>query len=160
MDDYEACWQTIEETAKNMIQIEVFGVPRPGGSKIPGINKQGKQYVRPASKYTAEWMQTVRLAARAQYKGRLLGDAVVMDLEFRMPRPKYHFRKNGTLTNGAPTSHTKTPDRTKLLRSTEDALKGIVFKDDCQVCMGETIKRYCTVDEKPGVSIVIQERKS
>lgn len=67
--------------------------------------------------------------------------AVTMNLTFRMPRAR---------TNKDP-HHLKDPDRTNLLKSTEDAMKGSFFKDDNAVISGSTVKRYVEAGEKPGV---------
>lgn len=78
---------------------------------------------------------------------------------FIMPRPKKHYRTgrySHMLRDDAPEWHTVKPDRTKLLRSTEDALKGIVWADDSSVCAGPTSKRYAGPGEAPGAHIHVQ----
>ncbi|MBS2008236.1 MAG: RusA family crossover junction endodeoxyribonuclease [Cyanobacteria bacterium SZAS TMP-1] len=141
-----------------MIRIEVCGLPRPGGSKIPGLRKDGTLFVRPASKHTSTWMGQVEDAAVEQMTGELLCGAIEMFYEFRFPRPKKHFRgKSETLRADAPIWHTNKPDLTKIIRSTEDALTGIVWKDDSKVCKRAESKRYCNGNEKPGVTMTIFE---
>jgi|SRR5579875_860519 len=143
------------------IRIEVLGIPRPGGGKIAGFNKRtGKSFVRPDNPNTAVWRSDVQAAAIQQYKGPLLAGAISMAYTFRFPRPKNHFRrgKNSHLMReDAPVWHTGTPDLTKIIRSTEDALTGIVWRDDSQVCLRTESKRYCREDERPGVTIDIEE---
>jgi Holliday junction resolvase RusA-like endonuclease len=78
-----------------------------------------------------------------------------MDVVFYMPRPKYHFSKNGQIKPDAPRAHTKAPDRTKILRSTEDALKGFAWHDDSQIVSGN-IEKFFT-DDFPGAVIEIKE---
>jgi crossover junction endodeoxyribonuclease RusA len=140
------------------ICFTVPGTPRPGGSKSGFINrKTGKPIIAPASELTRAWRATVRLAASEAYDGPLLTGPVRLDVLFMMPRPKKHFRTGkqaGVLRDDAPYYHTSKPDRTKLLRATEDALKGVLWGDDSQVCLGDTTKAY---GEKPGAYITVSE---
>ncbi len=144
-----------------MIHIEVLGIPRPGGSKTPGQNKKtGKLFVRPSNPNTAVWRSEVTQAASLQYAGPLLSGPVKMTYEFLFPRPKKHFGtgKNAQkLKDAAPRWHVTKPDLTKIIRSTEDALTGIVWKDDCLVCKRLESKRYCYEGERPGVRLTIEE---
>lgn len=142
------------------IVIKVFGIPRPGGGKIGGFNhKTGKGFVRPDNPRTAPWRADVVQAAVAQYDGPLLEGPIKMDYLFLFPRPKNHFRSgkfSDHLKNTAPKYHTQKPDLTKVIRSTEDALTGIVWHDDALVCVRSEEKRYCNGDEKPGVYMRIE----
>lgn len=144
------------------IQIEVIGIPRPGGSKTAGVSKSGKAFCRPANKNTSVWRSDVRDAARDQYQGPLLNKSTNLQVtyEFRFSRPKKHFKgKTGVLRDDAPFYHTQQPDLTKLVRSTEDSLTSIVWEDDALVCMSHHVKRYCFPGERPGCSILIEARK-
>jgi Holliday junction resolvase RusA-like endonuclease len=143
-----------------MIQIEVNGMPRPGGSKVPGMSKKGKLFVRPANPNTAVWRSEVEVAAKSQYQGPLLTGPIFMTYIFRFPRPKCHYRTgkhSHILRPDAPHWHTGTPDLTKIIRSTEDALTGIAWTDDALVCKRKEKKRYCNSGESPGVTIQIYE---
>jgi Holliday junction resolvase RusA-like endonuclease len=143
-----------------MITIEVVGIPRPGGSKTPGQTKTGKLFVRPANPLTKVWREEVDVAARQQYSGRLLDGPIEMVYEFRFPRPKRHFgtgKNSQILKATAPLWHTGKPDLTKIIRSTEDSLTGVVWTDDSRVCKRFEKKRYCHLGELPGVHLKIQE---
>jgi Holliday junction resolvase RusA-like endonuclease len=143
-----------------VIRIDVDGmVPVPGGSKTPGQAKSGRLFVRAANKNTPIWMAFVAKAARAQYTGPLMSGPVFSEYEFRFPRPKHHFQKNGELKPDAPYWHTNTPDMTKVIRSTEDALTGIVWEDDKTSCNRGERKVYCKPGQQPGVTIYIWEAK-
>lgn len=144
-----------------MIHIEVLGIPRPGGSKTAGQNKKtGKLFVRPSNPNTAVWRAEVEKAASAQYQGPLLNGPIKMTYEFLFPRPKKHFGKGKNaevLKLDAPRWHVIKPDLTKIIRSTEDALTGIVWTDDSRVCKRLESKRYCYGPESPGVRLTIEE---
>ena len=143
------------------IEFFVPGVPRPGGSKTAGYNrKTGKSFVREAGKHTADWRAVVSLAASEAMGDRpLLTGPLRLDINFYFERPKNHYRtRNGLISDvvklSAPVYKITMPDRTKLTRSTEDAMTKIVWRDDAQVCDGRLVKRY---GEKPGALIIITE---
>lgn len=105
------------------------------------------------------WRNSVRFAAQCAYDGEPLTGAVWLKLTFYLRRPKGHYgtgRNERLLKPSAPTHHTQTPDRTKLIRSTEDALKGILWQDDAQVMDGPTRKQWCHRWQKEGVQIVVE----
>jgi Holliday junction resolvase RusA-like endonuclease len=142
-----------------MSEIAFFvpGIPRPGGSKKGFVNpKTGGVILVDAGTHTAAWKKTVRAYAEKIYRGEPLQGPVSLDIRFVMPRPKGHYgtgRNAGVLKCSAPIYHTIKPDRTKLLRSTEDALTGIVWKDDSQVCIGPIYKVY---GDEPGALIKVK----
>lgn len=82
-----------------------------------------------------------------------------LELRFFSERPKNHYgtgRNTGRLKSSAPPYKITNPDLTKLTRAVEDALTGIIWKDDSQVVQQETMKRYCRGYEKHGVLIIIK----
>lgn len=119
------------------ITFFVPGVPAPGGSKrgfyIPALKRV---VITDACKRNKPWQECVRAAALQAYKGEPLTCALHMAVTFLMPRPKSHFgsgKHAAALKPSAPRYHTQKPDATKLMRSLEDALTGIVWRDDSQV---------------------------
>lgn len=142
------------------ILIFVQDTPRPGGSKIAGFNrKTGKSFVRAANPHTATWRDSVRHAGLLVYKGRPIEAACLVKYCFYFTRPKSHYgsgKNSQILKPSAPKHHTKKPDLTKLERSTEDALTGIIWKDDCQVMECQKEKKYCEPWEIEGCQIEIE----
>jgi Holliday junction resolvase RusA-like endonuclease len=143
------------------ITFFVAGVPAPGGSKtgiyIPNLKRV---VMTPASKKTKPWMGLVAASAKEAYSGPLLTRPIWLSIEFRFCRPKGHYgtgKNAGTLKSSAPKHCLVKPDRTKCLRSTEDALVGIIFRDDSQVVSGPTTKVY--VERDCGAMITIMEIK-
>jgi Holliday junction resolvase RusA-like endonuclease len=53
------------------------------------------------------------------------------------------------------TYHAKKPDRDNLDKAVMDALKGLAWIDDSQVCDGRIIKLIAAGDEQPHVEIRI-----
>lgn len=99
---------------------------------------------------SVQWAAKEQLLAGAQAFAPGLPLTLVVD--FTMPRPKAHFRANGTLKPTAPTRHTTKPDTTKLVRAVEDAITGILWHDDAQISLQVAGKIYGTT---PGATISI-----
>lgn len=85
----------------------------------------------------------------------LLRGPVRMSVVFIFRRPAGHFRKDGSLKPSAPAHHAVKPDGSKLLRSTEDALTGLVFEDDARIVGCTWDKRYAVGDERAGALITV-----
>ena len=101
--------------------------------------------MRPANKHTATWRDAVRAASLLAYKGSPLNGPCRVEYIFYFNRPRAHFgsgKNSQVLKPSAPKHHTKKPDLTKLIRSTEDALTGIVWADDSQCVEYAAEKEY------------------
>lgn len=129
-----------------MISLTVYGQPQPAGSKTVGFAKSGQHFVRDSAKGSAEWKRTVAQVAGAEMSGRsLLEGPLGLVVDFYLPRPKGHFgtgRNAGSVKGSAPLFPVTKPDATKLLRAVEDALTGIVWRDDAQVVEQHVRKHY------------------
>lgn len=136
----------------------VPGIPAPGGSKrFVGMNKRTGRAVLidDAGERNTNWRAAVASFARVIGPVRPWQGPLQLTVTFFMPRPKSHYRTGkhaGELKPGAPRWHIVKPDATKLLRSTEDALTGIAWADDAQICQQSATKEY---SEQPGAFIEI-----
>ena len=133
-----------------MINFVALGLPSPGGSKSAFRNpRTGRIVVVDAGgKKTRTWRNTVAHAARAAMRGgELMQPPLCLVIEFRMPRPKSHFKSNGEIKQDAPWFPIVRPDLTKLLRSTEDAMTGIVYHDDAQIVQQNIHRTYSHSDD-------------
>lgn len=143
--------------SENAISFFVPGIPKPGGSKTGFPLKNSKRIViTEACKDSANWRSTVALYAHQNYSGPPLKGPLNLEIIFYMPRPKYHFgtgRNADRLKPFAPSYHEVNPDATKLMRSTEDALKGILWDDDSQVAIQLAKKPYSL---QPGAKITVK----
>lgn len=146
------------EFQRKTLVFFVDGQPAPGGSKrFVGMSKRTGRaiLVDMGGKRNKTWRSAVAEAGRALGATPLEGP-LELTCSFVMPRPKKHFytdrKRQGQLRADAPHWHTNAPDATKLLRSTEDALKGITWGDDSQVARQHASKVY---GERPGALIEI-----
>jgi Holliday junction resolvase RusA-like endonuclease len=147
-----------------MIQFWVPGIPQPGGSKKGFVNPSTKRVVIvDDAKRNKEWRSVVAMAAREAYQGVPLDCPLSVRVCFYLPRPRGHYRtgKNaGQLLASAPAFPTKKPDSTKLWRSTEDALSGILWRDDSQVVRQVVEKKFAGEEAgQPGAWIEVKEAK-
>lgn len=142
-----------------MLVFTAYGRPQQRGSKTPFLirKKNGEMATRkngtPLIVTTDDndkskaWMACVRSAASEALPPdwELLRGPVVLSVTFCFARPKSHFGTGGNagkLKKSAPVHHTQTPDLAKLVRALEDAIKGVVWGDDCQVF------RYCNISKQ------------
>lgn len=160
------------------IEIIVLGTPAPQGSKHGYAVKRKGAYTgkvaqvessakvkpwRMAVKYAAlEAMRDVELWTSIDTVADMepwapMTGAVVLEVVFRLPRPKGHYgtgRNAGLLKPSAPWFPAGRPDLDKLLRSTFDALgEAGVWGDDAQVTTVAASKDYATDYEPIGATI-------
>lgn len=142
-------------TPTERIKFRIYDTPRPGGSKRAFVVK-GRAIITEDCKGSKTWREAVKTAALAAYHGPLLEGALAFKVTFFMARPKSHYRTGrhaGELKANAAKWHEKRPDATKLMRSTEDALAGIVWRDDSQIAFQTAAKQYA---EKPGALVTVE----
>jgi Holliday junction resolvase RusA-like endonuclease len=132
------------------IEFVVLGTPAPAGSKR-GFNIGGRVVITDASKRSRPWKALVSDAAGMAMNdatgGRmgLLHGPLGMDVTFYLPRPKSHYgsgRSAEQIRPGAALYPACKPDTSKLLRAVEDALTGLVWRDDSQVVNQWARKMY------------------
>lgn len=142
-----------------VVSFFVAGHPQPGGSKRGFAIRQPGGRVRVAivedAKRNKPWRSSVAMVASQAMTGSPLAGPISVDVVFRVARPKGHFgsgRNAGTVRPSAPMHPTTKPDATKLWRAAEDALTGIVWRDDAQIVRQTVEKRYADAGP-PGVFV-------
>ena len=143
-----------------VLSLFIQGTPQPGGSKRAGITKAGRAFVFDDAKYGKEWRLRVSAKAEKEWQGQpLLDEPLDVRMVFYVLRPKCHYGtgKNATkLKASAPAYPTTKPDALKLARSTEDALTGIIWRDDCTTVDLAIAKRFGT---RPGVLLWVATKR-
>ena len=128
----------------------VAGEPKPGGSKRGFYNAKLKRVmITEACGKTKNWRASVAQCAYEAWKPtkdvQILFGPLRVRFEFVFLRPKSHYgsgAKAGVVKASAPPFPAGRPDTTKLIRSTEDALTGILWRDDAQIVTQYATKRY------------------
>lgn len=142
-----------------MVSFVVYGKAQPAGSKRVFHAKDGHAYVRDMSGNAGDdWRRSVAQAAGiAMMDGPLLTGPLKLILIFYVVRPQGHYgsgRNAEKLKPSAPMAPTTRPDLTKLIRAVEDAMTGIVWRDDSQVVIQEASKVY---SERARVKVTVLE---
>lgn len=116
-----------------------------------------------SSRALPAWRDHVTQLARVAIDGLegfpIAGQAVNLDLTFRFPRPKSHYRSGrhaGELKLDCPVWVTKAPDADKIARAVGDSLTAAgVWRDDALVATLHVRKVYADA-RGPGVDITVQ----
>lgn len=122
--------------------FSVIGVPV---SKLRHRKGRGGRMYTPQK--TVDWENQVRLSAMPHAPDEPWEGPVTIGLFFYMPRPK-RLKKSAVY-------HTKKPDIDNLEKAILDALSGLFYKGDQQVCEKTSFKEYVVGWEEPHVSIKI-----
>lgn len=115
-----------------LLDVFVPGIPKPQ-PRPRAFARNGKARVFDAG--TAEgWKSAVAMELRP-VAGRRLAGPLSLRLVFRLPRPKAHYRSDGTVRPSAPIHwHAQRPDLDNLEKAVLDAMTAIgVWQDDAQV---------------------------
>ena len=137
----------------------VAGVPVPKGSAKAYVNKHtGRAQVMQDNRDKQKpWASSISYTAMQEMKfEKPAAGPFHIDLHFVMPRLKSHFgtgKKADVLRDDASEFHVSKPDLDKLVRCVKDALTGVVWNDDSQVCTMTASKTYGV---RPGVSIAVK----
>lgn len=144
-----------------MAELHIFVPGRPiakGSAKWIRSASTGKSI--PATNEALEnWQASVAFHACHAFKAEFGDDvqlwnaAARLDAEFIFSRPKSHYRGNDRthlVKESSPPYPIGRPDRGKLLRCVEDALEGVIYRDDAQVVQGNVNKVY---GPEPGVHL-------
>lgn len=134
----------------------VYGSAKPAGSKraFRYRAKSGghKIAITDANPNSRDWKTIVSQAVGDARGGQsLLSGPLSLSLVFVVARPKGHFGKRGLLPS-APSHPAKRPDLLKLARAVEDALTGVVWRDDSQI-VTEVLNKVYGNPERVEISI-------
>lgn len=136
-------------TEISKIGFHVPGLPQTKGSARAFHNRTtGRAYVTNDNPKNKSWERVVRgVAASYIREGLPWSEPVGLRLTFWLKKPQAHPKTRYSW-------HTKKPDLSKMIRSVEDALTGIMYDDDRQVIHIDAWKFY---SDKPGVDIVVEK---
>lgn len=144
------------------MKIIVYGSPAPQGSKKflgTFAGKDGRMHAKLAesSKGVKPWRDDVKTAGEKARNGALPMDGpLVARMVFTLPKPKSRPKRKRTYPD-------RKPDLSKLIRSTEDALKdaGVIAEDARIVEYERVAKVYPGEDaealEAPGARIEVRQ---
>jgi crossover junction endodeoxyribonuclease RusA len=130
---------TLAVDPPRVLVIKVYGMPGPQGSKrFVGLSKSGRGLMVESSKKVKPWREDVKAAAELIRAGADPLDCPLrLHMVFTLPKPASAPKRRRIWPM-------RTPDLSKLCRSTEDALtQSGIWRDDARVCeYGLLAKRY------------------
>ena len=130
-----------------------FTVPgNPVGKGRPRFTKIGHAYT---PKSTVEYESFIRKCYKEQCGNSMLEGAVCMTLMVYVPVPKSApKKKQAQMLSGEIRPLTK-PDNSNILKGVEDALNGVAYTDDKQICDHDGIHKFYS--ENPRVDVTLRE---
>lgn len=106
---------------------------------------------------TRKWERDARMVARQHMQGRppfhgpiSLNVLIIFEIPKSWPSWKRDAAMRGDI------AHTTKPDADNILKAAKDAMNGIIWLDDCQVCDINVRKRY---GDTPMVSVLVSPTK-
>ncbi len=134
-----------------LAEFDVAGLPVPQGSMRAFARRNGgRPIVTSDNPRTKPWKAAVTAAA-AEARQTVSICAVVVEIDFRLPRPKGHYGRRGNVLPSAPAYPTGRPDVDKLCRAILDALtEARVWHDDAQVVALSAVKTW---SDSPGAHV-------
>ena len=133
------------------IMFRVFGVAASKGSM-----KVIRGRITDSNRSVAGWQQLVAeaanhaLAAVPSSERAVLARGVRLTVAFYLPRPKKYARP------GISVAHMVAPDLSKLIRAVEDALTGVVYRDDAQIVELLATKQYAAITDLPHIDVRVE----
>lgn len=110
----------------------------------PRFNRFGRAFT---PKKTRDFERDLKSVAREQYLGQPLKTALEVDIEFALPRPK-------TARRALPSVR---PDLDNLAKAVCDALEGVAWVNDWQICKMLLQKTYAAKGCPPAIYVVVRE---
>ncbi len=139
------------------------GHPKPQGSKKAFVNaKTGRAAMVESCKQVKPWRESIAFIAGMNFKDAPIATPVEMSITFFFPRPKSHYgtgKHSRVLKANAPEYMATPPDLDKLTRAVCDALTGVIYSDDKQICHFTVCKLYAT-SHGPGAQVSVRAIRS
>lgn len=136
--------------ARRIETFRVIGVAQPKGSMRAFVPKGWTRPVLTSTNPKVKgWQQLVAEQAQDAASRGLFVGAVALGVVFQLPRPK-------SLPKGR-LHHTTKPDCSKLARGLEDALTGVLYRDDAQIVSLFVRKVYAPIGSAPCAVVTIAD---
>jgi len=145
----------IEDNIIKVFEVFAEGTPKAQPRARAAVRGGHARMYNPGT--ADEWKKAIKDACIIMGKTSLT-DPIDLTLEFRMERPKSHYKASGTLKPTSPRRmHDQKPDADNLAKAVMDALSDIeVWQDDDQVCSLHVYKRWADKYAPSGCQIIIK----
>jgi Holliday junction resolvase RusA-like endonuclease len=81
-------WSTGRVTPRTIASYVVEGIPRPKGSRVAGVTRDGRRFNRESNPRASEWLKMAREDLRSQHAGEPLKPPYRITATFFFPEPK------------------------------------------------------------------------
>lgn len=174
-----SCWSRWPGVSEYPLSIWVPGKPASQGSKrivpntrvlrnagrlmkvgaeewlrLKDVNNPGYVLLLDDDESNKAWRNTVAVGAARQVGRPMLDEGVFLIATFCRVRPPSHLTSKGALSAEGkrhPTPDTR-PDSIKIMRSVEDALQGVLWREDSRITTHIIRKRWA---EQSGVALLV-----
>ena len=135
-----------------MVKLIIFGDPvAQGRPRATTINGKARVYDPRKSR---DYKNYIRMEAAKEAPQQLIENPVVLHLSLYRSIPKSFSKKKTELAEQGKIRPTTKPDASNYLKLVEDALNGVIWKDDAQIVRVLVDKYYSS---KPRIEIEIEE---
>lgn len=140
----------MEEHIAKELHFSVDGIPR-GKQRPRFVRKTGHTYTPPE---TTNYENYVKLSYRMENQNERLSGPIEAEIigVFPVPKSISKSKSQAMLSDGI--HYTKKIDCDNLAKSILDALNGIAYDDDAQICSLKVYKRY---GKNPRVEVTLKE---
>lgn len=139
------------------VSFTVHGTAQTAGSKRGFYNKKAARVIiTDDNARSRPWKALVSDAAIEAFgfERTPLDGPLLLEITFWLTRPKGHIGKKGNVLPSAPFAPTVKPDLLKLARAIEDALTGLIYRDDSQITTEVLQKAYTTGAARTDIRVV------
>lgn len=130
-------------------------IPQPRQRHRVATDRQGRAFSRnytPAKHPVREYKEAIQLIARSQFRDQPHEGPIRVHMVLLFPRPTRLVWKRKPMPREPKIS---VPDCDNVAKSIQDALKGIVFRDDAQIFSVTIEKFYAAGDEQPHAEVLL-----
>ena len=151
LDEMAAKEYEFVQTRLRMFIFEIHSVPRPQKQTMQGVSFSGRKQFYDPSKMNKKQIQW---QVQPHAPKELLQGPIEMHLTFYLPIPKQIKGTVRQAMNNNIAKHYKRPDIDNLAYVVTNALKGVVYRDDSQICIMHLEKKY---SDSPKTVIKVME---
>lgn len=146
--------EVVGTVAAEEIRLTVLGVPVPQPRQRHAVVAGKVRNYTPANHPVQQFKALLQWEARAQGLPPAPWDGpLVLGVTFYLPRPARLMRRRDP--DGV-VQHTGKPDVDNLVKAVQDALLGLLWRDDSQICEVRARKFYAEKDGRPRVELMVR----
>jgi Holliday junction resolvase RusA-like endonuclease len=136
-----------------VIEFEVRGEPVPAGRPRAGKTRKGRTVLYDPAK-SRNFKQYVKLVASQHAPKALITGPIILEVDVFRPIPKSFSKKKASQAEEKRLRPTTKPDTSNYVKLVEDALNGVIYKDDSQI-VSLIVKKFYS--GTPRIRVLVDE---